>query len=212
MEKSLTSPPLQRRILEHLNAWVSHSEPPALGNNTKLRLALLEQDSIGWYQFVLGLHSSRFADIQHQYFISINKKNTGLRWTTLLIQKLLDVAWDMWQQRNNVLKKSPHELFLIDEMAAADAAIDEEFTNGTRQLIGRDKQLLRSKRKIKAMTLEQKQVWIVTVDLAREAYKAKLADTRSRAARTNLQGERTRMSTWLAGRQPANPLQPPALP
>ena len=203
MEKNFTSPPLQRSILAYLTSWVDNAEPPPPGNSAKLRRALLEQDSIGWHQFILGYHTSQFAEIQHQYYLSINRENTGLRWTQALITKLLDVAWDMWQQRNNVLKKSPHELFIIDEVTAANDTIDAEFREGPRRLLTRDKHLIRSKRRVKALSLEQKQVWIVTVDLAREAYLAKQADKRSRTAQTNMQGERALMDGWLNGHTPA---------
>jgi hypothetical protein len=32
-----------------------------------------------------------------------SRRRTGLRWLTALIQKLWDVAWDMWDHRNRVL-------------------------------------------------------------------------------------------------------------
>jgi hypothetical protein len=206
MEKQETHPDLIQRILAHLQAWVDDVDPPSKGNNIKIRRALMEQESIGWFQFVLGMHTSRFAEIQHQYYISLDKKYTGRRWTTALITKLWDVSWDMWKLRNDVLKKEPHELFTIEATNQADATIDAEFHEGPRRLICRDKHLLRGKKEIKEKTLEQKHLWIETVRLAREAWEAKDADRRSKAAQRDMQQERTLMTSWLTG-QPTRPPQ-----
>jgi hypothetical protein len=38
----------------------------------------------------------------------LQKKNTGRCWAISLIQKALDVAWDMWTQRNDINNNSFH--------------------------------------------------------------------------------------------------------
>jgi hypothetical protein len=48
--------------------------------------------SVGW------------SEVQHRYYEFLDSRRTGLRWLTALIQKLWDVAWDMWDHRNRALQ------------------------------------------------------------------------------------------------------------
>jgi hypothetical protein len=52
------------------------------------------QDDIGWDNFMSGNISVMWQEIQAQYFQEIGKQNSGLRWTSALIQKIWQVAWD----------------------------------------------------------------------------------------------------------------------
>jgi hypothetical protein len=46
--------------------------------------------------------TKKWSDSQQRYIDSLRKTNTGLRWTASVIQKALDIAWDRWEQRNEV--------------------------------------------------------------------------------------------------------------
>ena len=70
--------------------------------------AVREQDGIGWYQLLHGRVALKWSDSQQRYIDSLQKKNTGRRWTISLIQKALDVAWDMWAQRNKIMHNTLH--------------------------------------------------------------------------------------------------------
>jgi hypothetical protein len=50
------------------------------------------------------------AGVQHRYYEFLDSRRTGLRWLTALIQKLWDVAWDMWDHRNRVLHDQEHSV------------------------------------------------------------------------------------------------------
>jgi hypothetical protein len=54
------------------------------------------QDEIGWDKLMFGNISVLWQDIQAQYFQEIGKQNSGLRWTSALIHKIWQVAWDQW--------------------------------------------------------------------------------------------------------------------
>jgi hypothetical protein len=62
-----------------------------------------KQDAIGWQSFLEGRPSVGWSEVQHRYYEFLDSRRTGLRWLTALIQKLWDVAWDMWDHRNRVL-------------------------------------------------------------------------------------------------------------
>jgi hypothetical protein len=55
--------------------------------------------------------------------MNFDSRRTGLRWLTALIQKLWDVAWDMWDHRNRVLHQ--------EHSVARDLQIQDEFATGS---------------------------------------------------------------------------------
>jgi hypothetical protein len=46
------------------------------------------QDEIGWDNFMFGNISVLWQEIQAQYFREIGKHNSGLQWTSALIQNI----------------------------------------------------------------------------------------------------------------------------
>jgi hypothetical protein len=52
------------------------------------------QDDIGWDKFMFGNISVLRQEIQAQYFQERGKQKSGLMWTSALIQKIWQVAWD----------------------------------------------------------------------------------------------------------------------
>jgi hypothetical protein len=43
-----------------------------------------------------------WAGVQEAHFIWLSCRNTGKRWATSLIVKLWEVAWDLWDHRNQI--------------------------------------------------------------------------------------------------------------
>jgi hypothetical protein len=64
------------------------------------------QDDIGWDKFMFGNISVLWQEIQAQYFREIGKQNSGLRWTSALIQNIWKLTWDQWEHRNVILHNS----------------------------------------------------------------------------------------------------------
>jgi hypothetical protein len=67
-----------------------------------------EQDRLGWYQFLFGRIARKWSDSQQRFLDLLQKRNTSRRWVISAIQKALDVAWDMWEQRNEINNNSLH--------------------------------------------------------------------------------------------------------
>lgn len=61
------------------------------------------QKAVGWTLILEGCIPKIWIDMLQDYFKSIDKEYTGLRWATLLIKKLWETSWDMWDHRNRVL-------------------------------------------------------------------------------------------------------------
>ena len=64
------------------------------------------QKQIGWRPLLGGCLSLEWAKVQGTYFKWLRVK-TGKRWVAALIQKLWDVAWDQWENRNEALHDTP---------------------------------------------------------------------------------------------------------
>jgi hypothetical protein len=45
-----------------------------------------------------------------QHYTRIRSRKNGKRWTTMLIKKLWNVAWDQWEHRNGILHDTDHHL------------------------------------------------------------------------------------------------------
>jgi hypothetical protein len=151
-----------------------------------------EQDLLGWYQFLLGRVGRKWSDAQQRYIDSLYKKNTGRRWTISLIQKALDVAWDMWQQRNDIKHNTLHP-------RAAAAVIDIKvqlqllYRNGSAGFLSQDK-LLFNKSEATLLKGESSEMlqWITSVlNATRRAAQAK------NDAYATMKTERALMKRWL---------------
>ena len=54
-------------------------------------------------QLPAGKGGTPFEKLQQKHFTDKDSKQTGKRWTTEIIKKLIQVAWDMWDHRNDIL-------------------------------------------------------------------------------------------------------------
>jgi hypothetical protein len=79
-----------------------------------------------------------WSEVQHRYY-ELDSRRTGLRWLTALIQKLWDVAWDMWDHRNRVLHDQEHSVARDLQIQQ----ITDEFATGSVGLAREAKPLLR---------------------------------------------------------------------
>jgi hypothetical protein len=92
-----TAPELRLTLLRRLKHWRKHGHlvpdlapvPTTFG----IREATIEQDNIGWYNFLLGRLSSRWTDSQQCYLESIKKCNSGRRWTIAILDKIWDISF-----------------------------------------------------------------------------------------------------------------------
>ncbi len=156
------------------------------------RHAVKEQDQIGWHQLLLGRIGNKWSDAQQRHIDSLQKKNTGRRWTISLIQKALEIAWDMWEQRNHIKHNALHP-------RAAAAVVDVKvqlqllYRKGHAGFLSQDR-LLFSKSETKLLKGEAKEMlqWITSVlNATRRAAQAK------NDAYASMQVERAIMQRWL---------------
>jgi hypothetical protein len=106
-----TAPAITMAIIKRLQQWRKFGD--MLPRFTQFdqwgaQHAVKEHDKIGWCQFLLGQIANKWSGASQRFIDSLQKKNTGRRWAISLIQKALDVAWDMWTQRNDINNNSFH--------------------------------------------------------------------------------------------------------
>jgi hypothetical protein len=97
-----TDPDIKSIILTHLQSWRSnsvaeHDASPDMATLIKV------QEVFGWRNFFEGWIPVAWVEAQQAYYSLISSFRTGKRWVTLLITKLWDIAWDLWEHRNGVL-------------------------------------------------------------------------------------------------------------
>jgi len=100
MKDQQTDPILQQIIVESLQQWVNEipvqgSHPVASGQAVIRIECLIDR----WL-------SCSWQHHQDQVWKQYKSRRSSLRWTAALIQKLWDVAWDMWEHQNEALHSS----------------------------------------------------------------------------------------------------------
>ena len=101
------------------------------------------QDAIGWdNDFFEGCIAKDWEqEAQDVYYKWCRSRKSARRWTTALIQKLWNVAWDLWEQRNGIVHDAENAE-ILHNMAEIDDEIRAQFQQGHHGLQQRDHSLL----------------------------------------------------------------------
>jgi hypothetical protein len=101
MEDQETHPTIQEVVCNYLTAWRTDQPfPPCSSHFPGVQAALNSQAAVGWQVFLEGCRVADWAEIQQRYYSWLGRRRTGRRWISMLIRKLWDVAWDLWEHRN----------------------------------------------------------------------------------------------------------------
>jgi hypothetical protein len=183
MTKALTLPEVQQAILSRLQTVRNPEEatPVPAYAWPGLNELILEQDAIGWRNFLEGGILQAWAAKQQEYFNWMQQRNTGKRWITTLIKKLWEISWNMWEQRNGELA-NPASPASLREHARLDAAITHEYEDLT-TLAKQDQRWFRRPKEILfTEALEFKHQWLKSVSIARAQF-ARRRNTSTQAQR-----------------------------
>jgi hypothetical protein len=99
-------PGVRDAICSYLQAWrLGDTLPPVqdFAAIFGLRAAIEAQSSLGWQALLEGCVASDWAAIQQKYYEWIGSRRSGRRWVSMLIRKLWEVAWDLWEHRNGIV-------------------------------------------------------------------------------------------------------------
>jgi hypothetical protein len=144
MTSSLTSPDI-RLVINTRLSQLFHRLPlsPIPNISDKVQEALGIQDEIGWENFFEGCLVQDWEAAQDAYYKWCRSRKSGRRWATSLIQKLWDVAWDLWEHRIGIVHAQANAAILYN-MTLVDQEIRAHFRRGYVGLSERDHHLFQS--------------------------------------------------------------------
>jgi hypothetical protein len=172
-------------IIQRLTEWRS-SEPfsRAQSDMPGLLAAIAAQDRMGWLAFFEGCIAVEWAGVQEAHFIWLGRRNTGKRWATSLVVKLWEIAWDLWDHRNQVKKN----IETAQDIARRDTimqAVRSEYSFGRAGLPRRDWRLFkRPLHSTLASSLHYMDAWLLRVQIARSRHERREADALNPAVNT----------------------------
>jgi hypothetical protein len=133
-----------------------------------LQLAVKRQKNIGWRSLIEGFWSKEWRQCQSQYLISIKSRRSSLLWISRVQRKIWEIAWKMWDQRNQILHNNGETIHTY-EMKALDIEIREEMRSGLNGLHRKYQHLFHGTTRTKLeMTLHHKRMWIMSIWAARD--------------------------------------------
>ena len=93
------------------------------------------QQLVGWRRFFEGWLVQAWSRHQQQYYDTNKSLRTGRGWTTAIIQKLWNIAWDMWEHRNGILHDKEN-LITRSMVAQLNARVSQVYTDFSSQALG----------------------------------------------------------------------------
>ena len=114
-----TDPEITQAILRGLNNWRS-GEANNRAENGRATNAIKVQTELGWKPFFEGRVVKEWRSLQQQYLTKISSRRSGKRWLVALIEKMWQIAWDLWEHRNGILHGQENHL--------ASEKLDKEIT------------------------------------------------------------------------------------
>jgi hypothetical protein len=133
------------------------------------------QDEIGCDKFMFGNISILWKEIKARYFREIVKHNSGLRWTSALIQNIWQVTWDQWEHKNEILHNS-EDLVTQAESVMIASRVQMELETVIQGLLQGDRYLFDDHRVAKSAkwTVYSQVSWLYNVSESIQAYTVSL--------------------------------------
>ena len=163
-------PHMTQMICTSLKAWREGARLPfpTMDIPYIVMEAMIEQDNIGWYNFTNGFISKKWRLIQKAHFKDQRSLRSPDLWMAKLQIRIWEIAWLMWQHRNNFLHNDGTTIH-FRELAAMNRAIRREYRLTGNGLPATYQHLFRGNVEdlIKA-SITMKQDWLRSVWVARD--------------------------------------------
>ncbi len=115
LRKQRTSPVLTDTILQCLKSW--YQEENLQPSSVTSRYLFDDFHAIGADRLIEGWLPLVWRLEQEHYWSHIRTQKSSKRWTSELIKKLWDVAWDLWDQHNEALHNDTINRDILDSHA-----------------------------------------------------------------------------------------------
>jgi hypothetical protein len=163
-----TFPPLIDAICDNIWAWrQGNPTTPSMALPAEVREIVEYQTRVGWQAFFEGTPVQGWADIQQRYYEFIRSRRLGRRWIAAVIRKMWDIAWDLWEHRNQVLHDRENSLL----STSTNQHIREELRLGVRTLTAAARAVFQANRgSILAAPLDVRVAWVARIQTARARF------------------------------------------
>jgi hypothetical protein len=161
---------IRRKILAHVRAWMNGTQPARRPILQHPQAAVRDQTMLGWDQFLKGRIAQSWTPLQSTDFAGRQLRITGKSWAAVLTLAILELSWQMWDHRNDILHNSDVYDHFID-MKAADFSIIQEWHAGPDDLAVLDQLHFRgiSLDELLAKPSRYRREWLMHVATARAA-------------------------------------------
>ena len=88
----------------------NHKHPTKQHETDEIQQAIHNQRMIGLYPFVCGFLCTDWVTLQTTYLTKTGSRRCPKRWTAQLSGKLIDIIFEMWNHRNEVLHKEENNI------------------------------------------------------------------------------------------------------
>ena len=186
--KACTHPNIVEVLIDRLTSWRYDLEPSiTVSNFLGLRSMVESQDIIGWQAMLEGTPVVGWAEVQQRYLEWRKKRRTGKQWLSAVIQKMWDVAWDLWDHRNGILHNK--EVNIAEQQQNRE--VEEEFDLGPGTVTREAKRLFRPGLcNLLTLLPAAKPAWLIRIRNARIRYKESVQ-------RQAFTAERSGIGRWL---------------
>ena len=101
---------------------------PPTTNNTNLINAFIEQETIGWKNFINGFITPSWRQAHTQHLETKRSQKSALLFMSRLQTKIWMIAWDLWEHRNKFHHNKRYSIQPIEENEINNEIIEEWWT------------------------------------------------------------------------------------
>ena len=140
--------------------------------------AMIDQDSIGWYNFTNGFISKKWRITQQAHMKDLRSMRSPDLWMTRLQRRIWEIAWQMWRHRNEFLHNDGTTIH-FQETAAMNREIRNEYEIGGNDLPAKYQYLFHGDvEELIQRSIHLKQDWLRSVWVARDHHTPALVGPR----------------------------------
>ena len=176
-----TQADIAEALVNGLHSWYMDTPFDTGELSEELQEVVQTQSRLGWKTLLEGFPATGWAVLQQAYFDRLGSRRTGRRWLASVVKKLLDLAFQMWQHRNDVNNKKETSTISLD----VNRQIELEYQLGFRDLDPAARQLGRKpKPRVLQAALSYRKNWLRSIKAARKFQQS--------------QADKRRVPTWVA--------------
>lgn len=144
------------------------SNVPQFLHGSKLHEAALDQDRIGWMNFLRGRITKKWTQA-HQYHLNQSNYNISQTWTKRFVLQIYKLSHAVWSGRCKMVHDHDELTIHDNEIHRLNDEIETEYALGTRNIRQKDEYLFdKTLEEILEYSLKEKKLWLLNVEASRQ--------------------------------------------